>query len=285
MLRLFGFFVLFGSVVGGFVAASGKVLALWQPAELVVISGSAVGAFMVSNPKSVQVQMLTHLKFVFIAKYDFGREFYSDLLKMVFQLLEIARREGGNALEDHIETPEESTIFSVYPSVSSHQRLLHYVTDNLRVSSLGNISSHDLEHLMEQEVHTFENDLKRSSKALQQTADACPGFGIIAAVLGVIITMQSIDGPVELIGIKIAAALTGTFFGILLCYGILGPLASAIDHTAKNEVQAFECVKATLVASLAGRPPLMAVDAGRRVLLSEIRPTFFEMERWLKEER
>ncbi|WP_281647184.1 flagellar motor stator protein MotA [Parendozoicomonas sp. Alg238-R29] len=285
MLKIVGFLVLFGSVIGGFVAASGKMLALWQPAEIVVIAGSAVGAFMVANPKSVQQQVLEHLKFAFIKKYDFDRDFYMDLLRMIFQLLEISRREGGNALEEHIETPENSAVFVAYPRISSHRRLLHYVTDNFRLTSLGNISSHDLESLMEQEVHTFGNDIKRSSKALQQTADACPGFGIVAAVLGIIITMQSIDGPVELIGVKVAAALTGTFFGIFLCYGILGPLASAIDHTAKNEVQAFECVKETLVASLSGRPPLMAVDAGRRVLWDEIRPSFFEMETWLKGER
>ncbi len=285
MLRLIGFLVLFGSVIGGFVAASGKVLALWQPAELVVIAGAALGAFMVANPSSVQKQVLTHLKFTLIKKDDFDRSFYMDLLKLVFQLLEVSRKEGGNALEEHIEAPEESSLFVSYPKISSHRRLLHYMTDNFRVTSLGNISSHDLESLMEQEAHTFSNDIKRSSKALVQIAEACPGFGIIAAVLGIIITMQSIDGPVELIGVKVAAALTGTFFGILLCYGILGPLASAIEHTAKNEIQAFECVKAILVASLTGRPPLMAVDAGRRVLLDEIRPSFLEMETWLKGER
>ncbi|MCL6269565.1 flagellar motor stator protein MotA [Sansalvadorimonas sp. 2012CJ34-2] len=285
MLRIVGFFVLFASVIGGFVAASGKVLALWQPAELVVIAGAALGSFMVANPKSVQQQVMVHMKFAFFKKYDFDRAFYMDLLRLVYQLLELSRKEGGNALEEHIESPENSGIFEAYPKIAGHRRLLHYVTDNFRVTSLGNVSSHDLENLMEQEVHTFGNDLKRSSKALQDIADACPGFGIIAAVLGIIITMQSIDGPVELIGVKVAAALTGTFFGILLCYGVLGPLATAIDHTAKCEIQAFEFVKATLVASVSGRPPLMAVDAGRRVLLDEIRPTFFEMEESLRGDR
>ncbi len=280
MLKLIGFLILFGGITGGFVAANGNLAALWQPAELAVIFFAAVGAFMVANPKSVQQQVTSHLRFGLKKRNEFDRSFYMDLLKLVFQLLEVSRQSAN--LEEHIEEPENSSIFSEYSRVVSHKKLLHYLTDNFRMTSLGNVSSHDLESIMEREVLTLRNDLKRSSHALQQTADACPGFGIIAAVLGIIITMQSIDGPVELIGMKVAAALTGTLFGILLCYGVLGPLASAIEHTTKNEVQAFECVKAILVASLSGRPPLMAVDIGRRVLLDEIRPSFFELEDWLK---
>ena len=282
MLKLIGFLVLFGGIAGGFVAASGSLLTLWQPAELAIIFFAALGAFMVANPQSVQQQVLVHLRFVLIRYNDFDLNFYMDLLRLMFQLLETSRKEGGNALEEHIESPENSAIFMEYSRVVSHKRLLHYLTDNFRVTSLGNISPHELENIMEQEVYTFKDDLRRSSHALQQTAEACPGFGIIAAVLGIIITMQAIDGPVELIGVKIAAALTGTFFGILMCYGILGPLASAIEHTTKNEIQAFECVKAILVASLSGRPPLVAVDIGRRLLLDEVRPSFFEIEDQLK---
>lgn len=283
MFRLLGFLILFAGIFGGFVMASGRLLALWQPAEIIIIVSAAIGAFMISNPVVVQKITLIHLHYVLFKNHEFEKDFFLDLLKLLFRLIDLQRREGASAIENHIETPLDSDLFQRYPRITAHPRLLNFITDNFRVLGLGNMSMHELESLMDHEIHTLSEDLQRAGKALQSTADACPGFGIIAAVMGIVVTMGAMDGPIELIGTKIAAALVGTFVGILLCYGVIGPLASAVEHTAKNEMLAFDCIKVVLVSSLSGQPPMIAVDAGRRSLFKELRPTFNELEAWLRE--
>ena len=278
LLRLAGFLVLFLSVFGGFALASGKLLALWQPAEVIIILGAAIGAFMVSNPASVQKMTLTHLKYALIKNNEFNKTFYSDLISLLFQLIDNRRRNGQAAIEDDIEDPENSELFQKFPRILNHERLLYFITDNFRITGLGTISHHALEGLMDHEIHTLSQDLERPGKALQNTADACPGFGIVAAVLGIVITMSAMGGPVEYIGMKVAAALVGTFLGILLCYGVFGPLASAVEHTEKSELLGFECVKAALVASQAGHTAIVSIDAGRRALYNELRPSFADIE-------
>lgn len=278
MLKLLGLVLVLGGVAGGFVLSHGMLIALWQPAEMGMIICAVVGSFMMGTPKPVQLQVLVGLKSVVTNQGVFDRTFYLDLLKLMFELLDFSRRQGRNALEEHIETPEGSSLFQKYPAVMEQERVLHFVTDSFRVATLSNIAISELENSMEQELQVCREDLKRAGHALQRTADACPGFGIVAAVLGIIITMQSIDGPVEMIGVHVAAALVGTFFGVLLCYGVLGPLAAVLDDMGKAEVLACDCVKSALVAGLRGYPPAMAVDAGRRVLLDEDRPSFVELE-------
>ncbi len=282
MLKLLGLVLVLGGVVGGFVLSNGMLRSLWQPAEMGMIISAAAGAFMLGTPKSVQLQVLAGLRSMVSNRGSFGRLFYLDLLKLMFDLLDLSRRQGRNALEEHIETPEGSSIFARYPEVMACPRVLHFMTDSFRVTTLSNIAFSELENSMEQELQVCREDLRRAGQALQRTADACPGFGIVVAVLGIIITMQSISGPVEMIGLHVAAALVGTFFGVLLCYGVLGPLAAVLDDLGKSEVLACECVKASLVAGLRGYPPAMAVDAGRRVLLDEDRPSFIELEESLR---
>ena len=285
MLRLAGFLVLILSVFGGFTMANGKLMALWQPAEIVIIVGAAVGAFMVANPSSVQKLVATHLHYVIVKQAGFEKDFFMELLQLEYQLFDLLRTKGAAGIEDHIENPENSEIFTAFPRIIAHKRLLHFITDNFRITGMTNITPHELEGLLEQEIHTLEADLKRPGDALQSIADACPGFGIVAAVMGIVITMQSMDGPIGEIGAHVAAALVGTFLGILLCYGIVGPLASAVSYTAQNECLAFDCVKSAMVSCQLGRPPILAVDAGRRVLYDELRPTFLELERWLRGSR
>ncbi|WP_257296179.1 flagellar motor stator protein MotA [Endozoicomonas sp. YOMI1] len=282
LLRIAGFAILFLSVFGGFVMAGGKLLALWQPPEIVIILGAAIGAFVISNPATVQKMTLTHLKYVLIKNKEFDKAFFMDLLALMFRLIETRHRKGMSAIEDDIETPESSELFQSYQRIISHPRLLYFITDNLRITGMGSMPGHAFEGLMESEIETLEEDLKRPAKALNSIADACPGFGIVAAVMGIVVTMGAMDGPVELIGVKVAAALVGTFLGILLCYGIFGPLAAALESTEQCEMLAFECVKMTLLASHSGLAPITAVDSGRRLLYKELRPTFPELEDMLQ---
>ena len=282
LLRLAGFSVLILSVFGGFVMASGKLMALWQPAEIIIILGAAIGAFMVSNPASVQKMTLTHLKYVLVKNNEFDKQFFVDLIMLLYRLVDQKRRNGQTAIEDDIEAPENSELFQQFPRIVSHKRLLFFITDNFRITGLGNISPHALEALMDHEIHTLGEDLARPGKALQDIADACPGFGIVAAVMGIVVTMGAMGGPVELIGMKVAAALVGTFLGILLCYGAFGPLAASLGHTERSELLGFECVKAALVASQAGHTTMVAIDAGRRALYEELRPSFAEVENLMR---
>ncbi len=278
LLRIAGFAIMFLSILGGFVMAGGKLLALWQPPEIIIILGAAIGAFVISNPATVQKMTLTHLKYVLVKNKEFDKIFFMDLLALMFRLIETRQRKGPNAIEDDIEAPESSELFQSYQRIVSHPRLLYFITDNLRITGMGTMPGHAFEGLMESEIETLGNDLRRPAKALSSIADACPGFGIVAAVMGIVITMGSMDGPIELIGVKVAAALVGTFLGIFLCYGIFGPLAAAMENTEQSEMLAFECVKMTLLSSHSGLAPITAVDSGRRLLYKEFRPTFSEME-------
>ena len=282
MLRMAGFGILIICVFGGFVMAGGKLLSLWQPPEIIIILGAAVGAFIISNSATVLKMTMTHLKYVLFKNKEFDKHFFIDLLALLFRLIDTRHRKGANAIEDDIEAPESSELFQTYQRIAMHPRVVNFITDNLRITGMGNMPGHAFEGLMDNEIETLENDLKRPARALQSIADACPGFGIVAAVMGIVVTMGAMDGPVELIGMKVAAALVGTFLGILLCYGVFGPLAAAMENTEQTEMLAFECIKMTLMSSHSGQLPIIAVDSGRRLLFKELRPTFSEMESLLQ---
>ena len=281
LLLIVGLLLVFASIAGGFVSAGGKLLALWQPAEFVIILGCALGSFLLGNSKSVIKATGQYILRVVTGKHS-GPDTYQNILTLLYQLFETGRRSGLAALEAHVENPDESDLFKG-AGVLANKRLKNFICDNLRLLGLGKIQPHELEGLLESELHTLQEDLGRPALSLQRMADGFPGFGIIAAVLGIVITMQHMGGPVEIIGVSIAAALVGTFVGILLGYGVVGPLAQAVEHVIEDDVRAFECIKATLVAYASGRPSAIAVDAGRRVLFSEVRPSFEEMENWLTE--
>ena len=282
MLRMAGFSILIIGVFGGFVMAGGRLLSLWQPPEIIIIFGAAIGAFIISNSPTVQRMTITHLNYVLFRNKEFDKYFFLDLLALLFRLIDTRHRKGANAIEDDIEAPQSSELFKNYQRIMAHPRLVSFITDNLRITGMGNMAAHAFEGLMDSEIETLENDLKRPARALQNIADACPGFGIVAAVMGIVVTMGAMDGPIELIGMKVAAALVGTFLGILLCYGLFGPLASAVENTEQSELLAFECIKMTLLSSHSGQLPIIAVDSGRRLLFKELRPTFPEMESLLQ---
>ncbi|EMD1178605.1 flagellar motor stator protein MotA [Vibrio harveyi] len=279
MQMIIGFLVVFGSVIGGYVMATGNLAALWQPAEFVIILGAALGTMVIANPVYVLKNILTRCKMLIGKPY--GDDYYKSVLQLMYDLLELVRKEGIKKLDDHIEAPESSAIFTQYPHIVQSSILLPFITDNLRMIAMGKMAPHDLEAALEMELDTFEADLMRPSKAMIKVGEAMPGFGIVAAVLGIVVTMQNIGGPLTLIGVKVAAALVGTFIGVLMAYGVFEPLASGMTGLVKKEMMALRMVSSILVAQAQSKPTMLALDAGRRVLHSEYKPSFVEMEQWM----
>jgi len=282
MLQILGSVVVVGCVLGGFVLEGGKILALWHPTEILIIVGAALGAFMTSNPPKVsKAAFKAALAIPKGARY--GREDYVTLLKLIYDILMKVRKEGLLAIEADLEKPEESKLFQQYPIVLDDHHMVVFITDCLRLMVGGNLDPHELESLLEYELETHHKELHEPAHAVQQVADALPGFGIVAAVLGIVNTMSSLEGAdTATIGHKVGAALVGTFLGILVSYGFIGPIANAMEHKANEESKAFEVVKMALVASVRGYAPSVAVEFARKLLYSEVRPTFADLEEQLK---
>ena len=282
-LKIGGVILLTASIIGGFIMAGGTPMILWQPPEFIIIFGGAFAAFMISNSWTGVKEAGRAVLKVFRGKH-LDQDYFQRLLTLLYQLFELRRRSGVSVLEDHIERPGESSIFTE-SGMLENPRLVSFICDNLRLVALGKVQPHELEGLLDSELETMEEDMLRPAYSLQSVADALPGFGIVAAVLGIIVTMGAMGGPVEIIGMSIAKALVGTFLGILLCYGVAAPLAHAIQHNVKEEIILFDCVKTAIIAQVSGRPSAIAVDAGRRLLYAEVRPSFEQMEGWLLENR
>jgi len=258
-----------------------KILALWQPFELLVIGGAALGGFLTSNPPKVVKQVGASIASAFKgAKYK--KQQYLDILSLMYEILNTARRSGLMAMESHVEDPASSAIFSKYPWLLKDHHLLEFITDCLRMIISADMNPHELEPLLELEMETHHHEAEAPAHALAKVSDSLPGFGIVAAVLGIVITMGAIGGEITEVGHHVAAALVGTFLGILLAYGFVGPLAAAVEAVAKEDSKAFECVKAALVANLHGYAPLIAVEFARKSLSINVRPSFGALESHLK---
>lgn len=283
MQKFLGAIIVLACVFGGYVWAGGSLVAIWQPSEFLIIIGAAFGSLIVGNPPQVLKEMRGQLKQV-LSQPKEEKQYYLELMAVMKSLLDTARNQGFKSLDVHIESPAESSIFMAYPNVAADTRLIAFITDNLRLMAMGQMSPHELEGLLEEEIESIESDLMVPAKSIQRTAEALPGFGILAAVGGIIITMQSIDGSIALIGLHVAAALVGTFIGIFGCYCCLDPLSNAMAQRITRNMTAFECVRATLVAYVAKKPTLLAIDAGRKHIQLDIKPTFNEMEKWLTEQ-
>lgn len=280
MLKIFGALIIIGGVLGGYAMADGDMSVLWQPAELVIILGAGIGALIVGNPKQVLGEMLSQARGVFVFERR-GEEFQRQLLMLLYELLETVEEGGLKALDQHIEEPEESTLFNQYPLISKERNLMAFIADNFRLMAMGKITAHELESFLMQELDAMEDTLMQPSRSLHNVGEAMPGFGILAAIMGIIITMGNIDGSVAEIGANVAAALVGTFIGIFLCYCLMGPLSNAMGQRVKTELSALECVRTTLVAHLAGKPTLLAVDAGRKLIEQDVKPAFKQLEIWV----
>jgi chemotaxis protein MotA len=282
LLVIIGSVVVLASVACGFVMSGGVLLALWHPTEVLIICGAAAGAMVISNPAKVLKSVGANLGALFKGP-RYKRDDYVDLLKLLYDILTKARKEGMLAIESHIESPEQSSLFSEYPRILADHHMMEFITDCLRLMVSGNLEAHELESLLEYELETHHKETEEPAHAMQQVADALPGFGIVAAVLGIVNTMSAIDGAdTATIGHKVAAALVGTFLGILVAYGFVGPLSNAMAHRAHEEGKAFEVVKMALVASVRGYAPPVAIEFARKLLFSEIRPTFSDLETHLK---
>ncbi|MFI4906331.1 MAG: flagellar motor stator protein MotA [Steroidobacteraceae bacterium] len=281
-------FTLLGSVVvllcvgGSFLMEGGSLLLLWHPSEIIIIVGAAFGGFVTSNPfKVVKGSFAAALGLIKGPRYK--REDYVDLLKLLYDILVKIRKSGMLAIEADIEAPEKSKMFTDYPRILADHHMIEFITDCLRLIVGGNLDPHELESLLEYELETHHQEAAEPAHAVQRVADALPGFGIVAAVLGIVNTMAAIDGAdTGTIGRKVGAALVGTFLGILVAYGFIGPIAAAIEHRVHEEGKAFEVVKMALVASVRGYAPPVAVEFARKLLWSDVRPSFADLENHLK---
>ncbi len=282
MQKLMGLIVVLVSVVGGYMMSGGLLMAFWQPGELAIILGAGAGAMIIANPRSVLTEMWAQIRQA-VGKSIYTAEFQQQLLMLLYELLELVQDGGLKALDAHIEVPENSELFQRYPLILADRGFITFISDNFRLMAMGKINEHELEGILEQELQAMEDQLLVPSRSLQRTAEAMPGFGICAAVLGIIITMQSIDGSIALIGLKVAAALVGTFLGVFFCYCFLDPLANAMEQCMKKRMAVLECIRTVLVNQVAGKPTLLAVDAGRKMLPVESKPTFATLDGWVNQ--
>ena len=276
MLTIVGFIVVIAAVIGGFVMEGGKLLVLFQPAEFLIIGGAALGGLIVATPKSVLLDIIRQITGTMGAGY--ARKDFMDLMVMQYEIFNIARREGLVGLETHIEKPQESEVITKYPSFLKNHEAVSFMADTMRLIITGSVQPHELENLLDVDLETLHAEIDRAPSTLATTADSLPGLGIVAAVLGVVITMSAIGGPPEQIGEKVGAALVGTFLGVLLCYGFVGPLANSLRCRNQSDAAYMKCLKQCLLSFCKGLPPSIAVEYGRRSIPGEMRPTFLEVE-------
>jgi chemotaxis protein MotA len=277
MLAIIGIVVVIASVVGGFTIAGGKVLSLFHISEIITILGTALGTVLISTPMPVLKGMMGKIAAV-LKGTAIKPGVYLDTLKMLYELYQIARKDGLVAIESHIEGPDKSAVFKRYPEVLHHHHAMEFLCDNLRLVLVGSVPPHDLDALMDAEIENHHHHEEAMAGALQKVSDALPGIGIVAAVLGIIVTMSAISGPVEEIGEHVGAALTGTMLGVLFAYGFFGPLATAIEHLNRSEGQFYQVLKASVVAFAKGFAPIVSVEFARRAVPADARPTFQAME-------
>ena len=277
MFSIIGIVVVFGCILAGYLMEHGNMKVLVQPAELIIIGGAAIGTVLISNPLHTLKQMISGVLGVFgSSKYSTPR--YVESLKMMYELLQKARKEGLVALETDIEDPAKSALFSKYKDFVTNHHAVAFVCDTMRMAVSGGVEAFDLDQMLEADMEVHHHEATEPVSGLTTMADSLPGLGIVAAVLGVVITMGALGGPPEEIGKKVAAALVGTFLGILLCYGLVGPLASRMGKTADEEHSFLMVLRVTMIAFLKGVAPIMAVEIGRRTVPGHVRPTFAAVE-------
>jgi chemotaxis protein MotA len=281
MIIIVGTIVVVLCVFGGFVIGGGHLLVLVHPNELLIIGGGALGALLIMSPRKVLMDIIKGLT-ICLKGAPHNRAAYEDLLKVLYELFLLGRRSGMIALEEHVLEPQNSSIFKKYPNFLNNQHAVEFLCGSLRPIIDGKIKPDQLRLLLDAELEQMENEHHAPVNVLTKTADAMPGFGIVAAVLGIIITMASISGPVEQIGVEVAAALVGTFLGILLAYGFLSPLAVNLEFNSTAEMDYTRCIAACVTGFAGGMAPVTAVELGRRGLSSELRPSAEEMETMFK---
>jgi chemotaxis protein MotA len=281
VLVIAGYLVVVVCVFGGFALAGGHLAALFQPLELLMIGGGAGGAFMVGNNSKAIKATLKALPTIFKGS-KYNRALYMDMMALLYELLTKIRKEGLMSVESDVDAPESSPLFSKYPSVMADHHIIEFLTDYLRLMVSGSMNAFEIENLMDNEIETHHHEGEVPVHVVAKLGDGLPAFGIVAAVMGVVHTMESVGLPPAELGILIAHALVGTFLGILLAYGFVGPISGLLEQKLHESSKMFQCVKVTLLASINGYAPAIAVEFGRKVLFSTERPSFSELETHVK---
>jgi chemotaxis protein MotA len=277
MISLIGIVVVLGAIAGGYFMEHGKFLVLLQPAELIIILGSAIGTVVVANPIPTLKRIMGGVLGV-ISGNPFSKAYYLDSLKMIYELYNVARKSGTAKLEEEVDNPDKSPVFSKYPKFLKSHHSLHFLCDTLRMAVSGGVDPMEIDQMMEVDLEVHHRESGEPISALTTMADSLPGLGIVAAVLGIVITMGSLGGPKEQIGEHVASALVGTFLGILLCYGVFGPMASAMGKQSAAEAYYLGFLRMASIGFIKGLSPIMAVELARRSIPSGVRPTFQEVE-------
>lgn len=281
MISIVGIVAVILAIVGGYLLEHGNLMVLIQPAELIIIGGAAIGTLLIANPLSVIIKIFQALLGV-LSGDKYSKDRYLKTLKMLNDIFRKGRKGGVTSLENDIEEPENSELFKNYPDILKDHHAVVFICDTIRTGMSGTVSHYDLDQMIELDLEVHHKEVSVPVNALTTVADALPGLGIVAAVLGVVITMGSLGGPPEEIGKRVAAALVGTFLGILLCYGFLSPLAASITKSNDSESQYYHCLRTGLIAFFRGAAPILAVEFSRRSIPATVRPSFKEMEESFK---
>lgn len=281
MLVIVGYIIVTASVLGGFSLAGGHMASLLQPIELLMIGGAAVGAFVVGNNGKAIKATLKALPMTLMGS-QYTKASYMDLMALLYDILAKVRKEGLMTIENDVENPKQSPFFAKYPRILNDHHVMEFITDYLRLMVGGNLNTFEIENLMDNEIETHHHEGEIPVHAVARLGDGMPAFGIVAAVMGVVHTMGSVGKPPAELGIMIAHALVGTFLGILLAYGFVGPLSTLLEQKLSESTKMLQCIKVTLLASLNGYSPALAVEFGRKVLYSTERPSFLELEKHVK---
>ena len=281
MFAIIGIVVVFGAIVAGYLMEKGNLLVLVQPAELIIIGGAALGTLFIANPMHIIKAMVGGVLGV-LKPSSFGKKRYLTTLQMMFEFLNKVRKEGLLSVENDVEKPKESAIFKKYPEFLKDHHVKDFVCDTLRMAITGGVEPFDMDQMMERDMEVHHHGAVAPITALTTVADALPGLGIVAAVLGVVITMGAIGGPPEEVGHKVAAALVGTFLGILLCYGVVGPLGASMTKGADEHNEYLQVLRVLMLSFLKGNAPMIAVEMARRAIPAHVRPSFEETEKACK---
>jgi chemotaxis protein MotA len=282
MFAIIGILVVLGAVIGGFLMEHGPIKVLIQPAELIIIGGAALGTLLAANPLHTLKGVIGGLLQV-VKGSKFNKKRYLDSLKMMYEMFNRIRRDGPNAVEADIEAPEKSKFFAAFPAFLKDHEVREFVCDTMRMALMGGVDPFDVDQMIEADMDVHAHQTEQSVGALSTVADSLPGLGIVAAVLGVVLTMGALGGPPEEIGKKVAAALVGTFLGILMCYGMIGPLAANLAKLSHEEHEYLHVLRVTMIAYMKGVSPLLAAEMGRRAIPGHLRPTFAEFEKHCKQ--
>jgi chemotaxis protein MotA len=284
MFVIVGAIIVFSAVIGGFILEHGNLSVLFQPVELLIIGGAAIGGFLISNPLKIIKFTLGATMGIFAGE-SYSKQDYVDALMLLNGVFYKIRQQGLVSIESDVDAPEESVLFNKYSKILKNHRAINLITDTLRTVMTTTIATYELEALIDTELETYQEEILSPSKAVGFVADALPGLGIVAAVLGIVITMGKMKEPPEVLGHSVGAAMVGTFLGVLLCYGFVGPMGRNLEHSASEKMQYLNVLKVALISFLGGSVPKVAVEFGRRVIPENVQPSFAEIEEALRKRK